>query len=541
LGVNTQAQTLDSLILFWQKAGTNPQEQFGLAISKAGDVNGDGYEDFLVGANAYDTPDTNSGAAFLFFGGSGTDTIADLVVAGIKREFLGGSVTGLGDFNGDGYDDFAAGAAFYDSSRGRVLVFYGGNPPDTIADLIIQGDSIGDNFGIALAGPGDITGDGWPDLLIGAHLATVDTFQNTGKVYVLAGGPGADATIDFVIPGKSAGERFGFSLAGVQNVVGDPYNDFAVGAFSFDLDTLSLNVGRVYLFAGGTGLDTIPDAVFTGEQAADLFGWSVAGTGDVGGDGKPDILVGAYGYNVGIGTEAGKVYVYYGGSILDTIADLTYTASSPQNIQLGRSVSSAGDLTGDGLGEWLAGAPASDSGTSFAFIAADSDPASPDTSLTGIAPGIQFGRAQTELSNFAGSGSRCFAVGSWAYDTFRGLVQVFCISGDSLPDSTCIAKPGDVDGTPPISLPDVIHLVNYVFDKDRPATSCLGSEPGNCWTPNPLCQGEVNGTPPIGLPDVIHLVNYVFDKDRPATSCLGSSPGNCWTPVATDICCQPVQ
>jgi hypothetical protein len=101
----------------------------------------------------------------------------------------------------------------------------------------------------------------------------------------------------------------------------------------------------------------------------------------------------------------------------------------------------------------------------------------------------------------------------------------------------CQAVPGDVNGTPPIGLPDVIHLVNYVFDKDRPATSCLGADPGNCWTPDPLCRGEVNGTSPIGLPDVVHLVNYVFDKDRPATSCLGSSPGNCWTPVPGGVCC----
>jgi hypothetical protein len=105
----------------------------------------------------------------------------------------------------------------------------------------------------------------------------------------------------------------------------------------------------------------------------------------------------------------------------------------------------------------------------------------------------------------------------------------------------CIAKAGEVNGTPPIALPDVIHLVNYVFDQDRPATACLGTDPGNCWTPVPLCGGEVNGISPVALPDVIHLVNYVFDKDRPTTACFGSSPGNCWTPVATDACCVPVQ
>jgi|GEM_PF-2668479 len=98
--------------------------------------------------------------------------------------------------------------------------------------------------------------------------------------------------------------------------------------------------------------------------------------------------------------------------------------------------------------------------------------------------------------------------------------------------------PADVNGVPPVSLPDVIHLVNFVFDKDRPATTCLGSAPGNCWTPNPLCRGDVNGSGGNpNLQDVIYLVNYVFDKDRLATGCLGSSPGNCWTVVRTGECC----
>lgn len=105
---------------------------------------------------------------------------------------------------------------------------------------------------------------------------------------------------------------------------------------------------------------------------------------------------------------------------------------------------------------------------------------------------------------------------------------------------SCLAQPGDVNGTPPISLPDAIQLVNYVFDTDRAATGCLGSDPGNCWSPNPLCRGEVNGTPPISLPDAIQLVNYIFDKDRPATACMGSDPGNCWTPVPTGVCCLPL-
>jgi photosystem II stability/assembly factor-like uncharacterized protein len=138
---------------------------------------------------------------------------------------------------------------------------------------------------------------------------------------------------------------------------------------------------------------------------------------------------------------------------------------------------------------------------------------------------------------------------SWHLAGFGNIINRFRFINDTLAYAVGLSVykyspcpgAGDANGIFPISLADVIHLVNYLFDKDRPATSCLGSSPGNCWTPSPFCRGEVNGMTPISLPDVIHLVNYVFDKDRPATFCLGSSPGNCWIPVATEACCLPVQ
>ena len=108
----------------------------------------------------------------------------------------------------------------------------------------------------------------------------------------------------------------------------------------------------------------------------------------------------------------------------------------------------------------------------------------------------------------------------------------------------CNAVPGDVNGSGGVpNLQDVIYLVNYVFDKDRPATGCLGIDPVTCWSIDPICRGDVNGSGgalPVNLPDVIHLVNFVFDKDRPATGCLGLSPGNCWCPVPTQTCCEPI-
>lgn len=104
----------------------------------------------------------------------------------------------------------------------------------------------------------------------------------------------------------------------------------------------------------------------------------------------------------------------------------------------------------------------------------------------------------------------------------------------------CVAIPGDLNADNAVTLADIIHLTNYVFDKDRPATGCLGVDPGNCWTPDPLCRGEINGTSPVTLTDLMHLINYVFDKDRLATNCYGVEPGNCWPPVPTETCCLPL-
>jgi hypothetical protein len=102
----------------------------------------------------------------------------------------------------------------------------------------------------------------------------------------------------------------------------------------------------------------------------------------------------------------------------------------------------------------------------------------------------------------------------------------------------CDTMPGDANGTPPVGLPDVVHLINYVFDKDRPGIGCYGIDPGNCWTPTPLCRGEVTGVEPVNLQDVIWLVNFVFDKDRPLLSCLGAGSIPCWLPIPNDVCCK---
>ena len=142
-------------------------------------------------------------------------------------------------------------------------------------------------------------------------------------------------------------------------------------------------------------------------------------------------------------------------------------------------------------------------------------------------PGVAFSNEAYDLAvNHAGN----------AYVT--GWISITNQDWLTIKYSPCSSIPGDVNGIGGITLTDIIHLINFYFDKDKPP--CSGSDPGNCWEPNPICRGDVDGTPGTAITDIIYLVNYYFDKSRPATSCIGTDPGNCWTPVASGACCLSV-
>jgi uncharacterized delta-60 repeat protein len=104
------------------------------------------------------------------------------------------------------------------------------------------------------------------------------------------------------------------------------------------------------------------------------------------------------------------------------------------------------------------------------------------------------------------------------------------------PCTDSVPQAGDVDSSATITLGDIIHLLNYLFDRDNPP--CIGIDPGNCWDFGLTCRGDVNNSASITLGDVVHLLNYVFDRDKPP--CVGTDPGNCWTPVASGACCLAV-
>ncbi|MGD8375349.1 MAG: FG-GAP-like repeat-containing protein [Acidobacteriota bacterium] len=282
----------------WAVVGDRPSAYLGKAVRSAGDVNGDGYDDIIVGAFGYSDSLVQQGAAFVYFGSpQGPSVTADWKVEGTEAVgYLGFSVCGAGDVNGDGYADVAVGAHLQDGilpDEGRVLVHLGGpDGPGESPVVVLSGGQAFARFGYVVAPAGDVNGDGYDDLLVGAP-GSGDAMPGEGRVYTFLGSPdGLGPDPAWFASGGQAGANFGVSAASVGDLNSDGYGDVLVGANQFDGS--ELNVGEVRLFPGGPdGLESQAAWIRDGGRRGDLFGSSVAGAGDVNGDGFGDAIIGA--------------------------------------------------------------------------------------------------------------------------------------------------------------------------------------------------------------------------------------------------------
>lgn len=426
LGASAGAYTFEGYI-----TGEVIDDQFGSEIATV-DFNGDGYTDLVVGAPSNDEGGLSAGKVYLYLGGPSADLVADLHFIGAPSSFFGQALGSAGDFNGDGYEDLLIGAPFYDipaSSAGAAYLFYGGPSPDTVVDHIFTGQAASDFFGIAVAGIGDFNNDGFDDIAVGAYRADWASFTDAGKVYVYYGGTTPDFNADRILVGSADGERFGYALT-AGDFTGDGSADIAVGAYSFD--GLQLNQGRIYLYRGGSSPDTLSDYTITGDSAGYKYGWSLT-SGDVNGDGHVDLIMGSDGVSTSSYAH-GRVLVFHGGPSFDTTVDADFDLGRLQTDYLGFSIASGVDLAGDGGDEIVAGAPGNDDGGIDAGGAAVlTGPAAlvADTVVLGSSASEEAGEAVGFWPWYTIGSKTAIVIGAPSYSSFTGRVHIFTFTGSA--------------------------------------------------------------------------------------------------------------
>jgi hypothetical protein len=336
---------------------------FGNSVAGAGDVNGDGYDDVIVGAYWYDNGQTDEGRAFVYYGSAGgLSTTPDWIAESDQASALfGNSVAGAGDVNGDGYDDVIVGAPNHSNGQafeGRAYVYHGSAAGlSTTADWTAESDRALAFFGISVAGAGDVNGDGYDDVIVGADdYSNGQTFEGRAFAYHGSAG-GLSTTADWTAESNQVAASFGYSVSGAGDVNGDGYDDVIVGAFQYDFGR-----GRAFAYHGSAGgLSTIANWTAEPGRPVAYFGYSVARAGDVNGDGYDDVIVGAIYFDNGQSDE-GRAFAYHGSAAgLSTTAN--WIAESNQaHSHFGISVAGAGDVNGDGYDDVIVGAPWYDNG-----------------------------------------------------------------------------------------------------------------------------------------------------------------------------------
>jgi len=328
-----------SLTVNWTAENNSESSNFGNSVSTAGDVNGDGYSDVIIGAYNFN----NNGRAYAYYGSASGLSVTSNWNSNVSQFVaqFGYSVSTAGDINGDGYSDIVIGAPAYDNGQtneGRAFVYNGSSTGLSLTQSwTAESNQANSGFGTSVSTAGDVNGDGYSDVIAGAN-AYSNGETNEGKAYVYHGSvSGLSVSANWTKESNQADSRFGAGVSSAGDVNGDGYSDILVGAHFYNNG--ESDEGSVFEYNGSSaGLSLTSNWSSESNQSNAQFGAGVSSAGDVNGDGYSDVIIGApYFDNL---VDDGSVFVYYGNngiSLRSTIQQYKPGSSS---------VVSSGGLTG---------------------------------------------------------------------------------------------------------------------------------------------------------------------------------------------------